>query len=339
MARHGPAGRLADENHEDRWVTGSSAHFVIYALGGASLARRVLADAERALQALRVALAINMPLRDGAWPLTLILFGYEWVYPKFASDDSRGQFRAGWDFGQTDLVRSLAKGAPVERAWAQAFPASVIPALEQDYLASRSRSSCVFHRFPCRPAPALIWPVRTLDDAEAHVLHARLYGRWNREAARRELDHAIARDPRNAEAFALRSIEGRDAAQRWSDAERAVALDADLLLGWVALGLSLSTNKARQREAVQRLESFEGSAEAFRVAAMVRDTLGDAPDALAAARTAVRLAPWHFFGHAIHARVAARAQRTSESAAARAKACAVAPASMDREWIEKLSEL
>ena len=47
-------------------------HFLIYATGGARVARRALEEAERAVQALRVALTINGPFPDDRRPLTLV---------------------------------------------------------------------------------------------------------------------------------------------------------------------------------------------------------------------------------------------------------------------------
>jgi len=94
----------AEENFDNSWVTASSDHFLIYATGGARVARRALEEAERAVQALRVALTTNGPFPDDRRPLTLVLFGYESLYASVAPARTAGLFRPAMSWGETDLI-------------------------------------------------------------------------------------------------------------------------------------------------------------------------------------------------------------------------------------------
>jgi tetratricopeptide (TPR) repeat protein len=101
--------REAEDNFDAIWVTASSDHFLLYATGGARVARRALEEAERAVQALRLALTINGDFPDDHRRLTLVLFAYPGLYDVIAPPRTMGIFRPGFSWGETDLV--LLRGA------------------------------------------------------------------------------------------------------------------------------------------------------------------------------------------------------------------------------------
>src|SRR5436305_13800149 len=94
----------ADGNFDDRWVTASSDHFVVYASGGVRVARRTLDEAERNLQALRTAATINGEFQDDHRRLTLVVIAYDGLYDVVVSPRSAGEFRPATYWGETDLV-------------------------------------------------------------------------------------------------------------------------------------------------------------------------------------------------------------------------------------------
>ena len=102
--RAGVDDPAADENFDDRWVTASSDHFVVYASGGVRVARRTLDEAERNLQALRTALTINGEFPDDHRRLTLVVIAYDGLYNLIADPRSAGEFRPATYWGETDLV-------------------------------------------------------------------------------------------------------------------------------------------------------------------------------------------------------------------------------------------
>src|SRR6267142_6584758 len=69
-----------EDNFDNLWVTASSDHFVIYASGGAKVARRALEEAERAAQGLRLAMTINGEFPEDRRPLTLVLFTSNYLF-------------------------------------------------------------------------------------------------------------------------------------------------------------------------------------------------------------------------------------------------------------------
>ena len=99
----GPAP-AAEDNFDDRWVTASSEHFVLYASGGARVARRALEEAEQAVQSLRVALTINGDFPDDRRPLTLILLASSDFYWSVAGTRTGG--------ARTSTRRSRSWGSP-----------------------------------------------------------------------------------------------------------------------------------------------------------------------------------------------------------------------------------
>jgi hypothetical protein len=105
-----PAPADTEENFDNRWVTASSDHFVIYAQGGVRVARRALDEAERAIEAVRLALTINGQFPDDRRPLTLVVFAYGDGYAMVAPSRTNGLFRPAIDWGETDMVLLRAVG-------------------------------------------------------------------------------------------------------------------------------------------------------------------------------------------------------------------------------------
>jgi len=99
----------AEDNFDTVWVTASSDHFLIYASGGARVARRALEEAERAVQALRLAMTINGTFPDDGRRLMLVLFISDYLYNWVESPQTLGLFRPAMHWGETDVV--LLRGA------------------------------------------------------------------------------------------------------------------------------------------------------------------------------------------------------------------------------------
>ena len=93
-----------EDNYDDRWVTASSEHFLLYASGGVRVARRTLQEAERAREALRLALTIDGEFPEDNRRLTLVLFTSDWLYDSVAPRNSIGVFRPAMGWGETDFV-------------------------------------------------------------------------------------------------------------------------------------------------------------------------------------------------------------------------------------------
>jgi len=93
-----------EDNYDDRWVTASSRHFVLYGTGGVRVARRTLQDAEHAREALRVALSIDGDFPEDQRRLTLVLFTSARLYDSVAPPGSIGYFQPAVGWGETDLV-------------------------------------------------------------------------------------------------------------------------------------------------------------------------------------------------------------------------------------------
>jgi tetratricopeptide (TPR) repeat protein len=97
-----------EDNYDDRWVTASSQHFLLYSTGGMRVARRTLEEAERARQALRLALTIDGDFPEDHRRLTLVLFTSDHLYEAVAPR-TIGLFRPALNWGEDDLV--LLRGA------------------------------------------------------------------------------------------------------------------------------------------------------------------------------------------------------------------------------------
>jgi tetratricopeptide (TPR) repeat protein len=106
-----PSASGLDDNFDTRWVTVSTDHFVVYASGGVRVARRAAEEAERDLQALRVALSINGDFPDDRRPVTLVIFTSNGLYNLVASPRTGGEFRPALRWGETDvaLVRGVGR--------------------------------------------------------------------------------------------------------------------------------------------------------------------------------------------------------------------------------------
>jgi len=214
--------------------------------------------------------------------------------------------------------------------------------LEREYRAEPTRAEPIFYRLAWEPSTPAVFPPRRLEFSEGHTLMARLYGAARRAEARRELDQAIALDPRQAEAWARRALLAPNAdAGPCGDAERATVLDPSLPLGWIALGLCLhshgtSSEMDRIEEVSRQLDGFANSAESQLVAALLYEARGVDDAALKAARSAARITPDFFYHQVVLSRLAARHKRPDEARVARTRALALAPEGLDPSTLELL---
>ncbi len=224
-------------------------------------------------------------------------------------------------------MRSLSTERTSAAAWKKSFGDVDPQQLERDYLAEPARLEPITYQVDWRP-PAIVLSVpRALDDAAGHTFMASLYGVSKPGDARRELDKALQLDPLQAEAFARRALlPSADRLDAMADAERAIAIDPSLPIGWVALGLNLLWIGDHERvdEATRQLLAFRESADAQCVAAMLLASQGKRDAALEAARAAERLAPHFLLIQVTLARLAASAGRTAEAEAAVARVYALA---------------
>lgn len=264
-------------------------------------------------------------------------------------------FLNGPDAGDRDrfqsFLQAVQRGGRAREAFLETFGAD-LPRLEASFrrylLEARLQRRVVEHP----PAPvATPLQVRTMSDAEVHLLWAYLVPtkKGGRELARRQLDEALASDPRSSEVRYARAIffTGQ---QRFDEADRelstALAARPDdprylyARLSWhvdrAAAASPAQKGLSLPEDVLTRLERTATSAWQLNVAASYARVQGRVDDALGLSARSIAADPLCWTCQVGRARVLFAADRLDEATAAVERALAVLPEKSDPSDITAL---